>query len=134
MEGNNNNLVDLCDCGCDIEFDEDMPGFSFKILNEQGNMLRGYNEFKMAHESWVNYIPNGQIPNGQIPNGQIPNGQIPNGQIPNGLLWGNFKNSIVEFYLKNPKNKVWFHLYTNLCKVENSNVHTNSRIVFDHIQ
>lgn len=114
----NNNLVDQCDCGCGLELDEDVDGFDFKIVDEHGAMLHGYSEYKMKHDYWVNYLPGSYLPGSYLLG-------------PTGQSWKNFKNSITDFYLKNPYNKVWIHLYNVIDQIElfAPEINGNSQII-----
>ena len=105
----NNIQGDFCDCGCGLEFIPQTVGYRFIFIDGRADdFCEGYLEWEMIHDLWINYIPIKD----------------------NVLLWGEFKNLIMESHLDKPNGAVWTHLFNAFCDEKKNPEPFNTRIKF----
>ena len=48
--------VEVCDCGCGLNFIPDTPGFRLGLLDYERQLLYSFKEWEISNDTWANFI------------------------------------------------------------------------------
>lgn len=108
---------ELCECGCGVTFIPGSQGFRLGILSRERNILYTFNEWKLAHDTWTNFMYDPWV--------------FDNNDV---IIqhWGEFQSQIIKSHFEKPSVGAWTHLFNKLCCDEND-FDKNTLLEFEYI-